>query len=76
MKRTKNKITYEPEADVLSWEISGKDIDSAKTIGNLVVHFSKSNTPVLIEILQASKFLKTAKKLVSKKEGATTVIVR
>jgi hypothetical protein len=76
MKRNKPIISYEPEADVLSWEISNKDIDSAKAIGNLVVHFSKSNTPVLIEILQASKFLKTAKKLVSKKEGVTTAVVR
>ncbi len=76
MKKNKNKISYEPEADVLSWEISNKDIDSAKEIGNIVVHFSKNNTPVLIEILQASKFLKTAKKLVSKKSGIATAIVR
>jgi uncharacterized protein YuzE len=76
MKQNKNKISYEPEADVLSWEISNKDIDSAKEIGNIVVHFNKNNTPVLIEILQASKFLKTAKKLVGKKSGVATATVR
>jgi len=76
MKSTKNKISYEPEADVLSWEISNKDIDSAKEIGNVVVHFSKNNIPVLIEILQASEFLKTAKKLVAKKERITSIAVR
>jgi hypothetical protein len=75
MRHNKNKISYEAEADVLSWEISNKDIDSAKEIGNIVVHFSKNNTPVLIEILQASKFLKTAKKLASKKEGIVTATI-
>jgi len=68
MKTTKAKIAYEPEADVLSWEISNKDIGSAKEIGNVVVHFSKNNIPVLIEILQASEFLRTAEKLIAKKE--------
>jgi len=75
MKTVKNKISYEPEADVLSFEISNKDIDSAKEIGNVVVHFSKNNTPALLEILNASKFLKTAKKLLAKKEGVATAIL-
>jgi uncharacterized protein YuzE len=74
--KNKNKFSYEPEADVLSWEIGGNDIDHAEEVGNVVVHFSKNNTPVLIEILQASEFLKKAKKLVSKKEKAATVGVR
>ena len=54
----KNQIlSYEPEADVLSWEISGKQISDAKEVGNMVVHFADDNTPVFIEILEASKFL-------------------
>ncbi len=65
MKRnTKVKISYEPKADVLMWEISDKPIDFAKEIGNVVVHFTKNNMPVLIEILEASKFLARTKHLI------------
>jgi len=60
------KISYEPEADVLMWEIVDKPIDFAREIGNVVVHFTKNNLPVLIEILEASKFLARAKNLVEK----------
>lgn len=62
--RKKVKISYEPEADVLMWEITDKPIDYAEEIGDVVVHFTKNNMPVLIEILQASKFLAKAKTLV------------
>jgi uncharacterized protein YuzE len=66
MKSTrKDKISYEPEADILPLEIGGKNIDYAKEIGNLVVHFSKNDKPVLIEILNASKFLGKAKRLIA-----------
>ncbi len=71
MKNKNNtKISYEPETDVLMWEITDKSIDFAKEIGNVVVHFTKNNIPVLIEILEASKFLNKAKYLVNK-EGKT-----
>ena len=63
-KETNNRIVYEPEADVVSVEVSGKPIDHAKEIGNVVVHFTKGNIPVLIEILEASKFLAKVKDLV------------
>jgi len=66
--KNKVKISYEPEADVLMWEISNKSIDFAKEVGNVVVHFTKNNVPVLIEILEASKFLARAKNLVLKDE--------
>lgn len=69
--KTKTKISYEPEADVLMWEITNKPIDYAKEIGNVVVHFTKENVPVLIEILEASKFLSKAKGLVKKKDRST-----
>jgi len=64
--KNKAKISYEPEADVLMWEVADKPIDFAKEIGNIVVHFTKNNIPVLIEILEASKFLAKAKSLVQK----------
>lgn len=66
--KNKTKISYEPEADVLMWEIADKPIDYAKEIGNVVVHFTKNNIPVLIEILEASRFLNRAKNLIEKEE--------
>jgi len=62
------KISYEPEADVLMWEITNKPINFAKEVGNVIVHFTKNNMPVLIEVLEASKFLAKAKNLVKKNE--------
>ena len=62
--KDKAKISYELEADVLMWEITDKPIDYAKEIGDVVVHFTKNNMPVLIEILEASKFLAKVKNLV------------
>jgi len=66
MQKNKAKISYEPEADILMWEITDKPIDYAKEIGNVIVHFTKNNAPVLIEILEASRFLNRAKNLVEK----------
>lgn len=57
------KMSYEPEADVLMWELSKQPIDSAHEIGNLVIHFSKRHTPVLVELLEASRFFSEAKHL-------------
>lgn len=57
MKMNKAKISYDSESDVLMWEVAEKPIDFAKEIGNVVVHFTKDNVPVLVEILEASKFL-------------------
>lgn len=67
--KDKAKISYEPGADVLMWEISDSSIDYAKEIGNFVVHFTKNNVPVLIEILEASKFLAKTKNVVEKESS-------
>jgi len=64
--RNSAKISYEPEADVLMWELSGASIDYAKEVGNMVVHFNKDNTPVLVEILEASRFFGKAKSFIEK----------
>ncbi len=64
--KNKAKISYEPEADVLTWEITAQPIDFAKEVGNVIVHFTKNSVPVLIEVLEASKFLARAKNLVKK----------
>ncbi len=64
MNKPMTKINYEPEADVLTIESSAAPIDYAKEIGNVVVHFTRDNQPVLLEILEASKFLDKSKNLV------------
>ena len=66
------RITYEPEADVLTWEITNQPIDFAKEIGNIVVHFTKQNIPVLIEILEASSFIKKTKQLIGQEHRVKT----
>ncbi|MDP3741477.1 MAG: DUF2283 domain-containing protein [bacterium] len=67
------RISYEPEADVLTLEITDQAIDHAKEIGNVVVHFTKRNTPVLVEILEATKFLTKAQGLLRKNGSARTL---
>lgn len=66
MSKNQPKISYEPEADVLTYEITNQPIDYAKEIGNIVVHFTKNNIPVLVEILEATQFLRKAEKITSK----------
>lgn len=66
MNNNQPRINYEPEADVLTYEITNQPIDHAKEIGNIIVHFTKNNAPVLVEILEATKFLRKAGKLTSK----------
>ncbi|OGF20403.1 hypothetical protein A2Y83_01470 [Candidatus Falkowbacteria bacterium RBG_13_39_14] len=68
--KNKIKLSYEPEADVLMWEISDKPIDYAKEVGDVIVHFTKNNIPVLIEVLEARKFLSKAKHLVGENKIA------
>jgi len=59
MKKNNIKISYDSDADIMSWETDEKSkIDYASEIGNFIVHFSKDNRPLLIEILEASKVLK------------------
>jgi len=55
--RGRQKISYEPEADVLRVEFNKKPIDYATEVENVVVHFSPENVPVYLEFLEASKFI-------------------
>ena len=73
MKKKPETIKYEAEADVLSWEINDKPIDYAKEVGNVVVHFTKHNIPVLVEVLEATKFIKKAKVLIEETRGISNL---
>lgn len=52
------KIKYNKEDDVLMMELNDKPIDYAEQSGDIIVHFSPKREAVLLEILDASKFLK------------------
>ncbi|MFZ1083292.1 MAG: DUF2283 domain-containing protein [Candidatus Kryptoniota bacterium] len=69
-KSDKAKIVYEPEADILMWEMSKKAIDFASEVDNMVIHFSKDGVPVLVEILEASKFLSKANSLIGEEKSS------
>jgi hypothetical protein len=64
------RISYEPEADVLTWEISrDAAIDSAREVGNVVIHVTKHNVPVLIEILNASQLKRSIGSVLDQARG-------
>ena len=52
------KLRYDKEDDVLMIWFSRGPVDYAEQEENLIVHFSKEHKPVLMEILDASTFLK------------------
>jgi len=57
-KKTNTKISYDSDADVLSMEsVARTVIDHTEEMGNMVVHFSKKNKPIFVEILKASRLL-------------------
>lgn len=51
------KVRYSPGEDILMYEVSSEPIDYAEEMGSVIVHFTKEGKPVLLEILDASKFL-------------------
>lgn len=71
----KATIQYEPEADVLSVEYRRrKPIDYATEVGDLIVHFSRSGEPVLVEILNASQFTERAHALTCRRAVRRRVV--
>ncbi len=52
------KFKYNKEDDAILIELNDKVIDFAEQSGDFIVHFSAKREPVLIEILDASQFLK------------------
>ncbi|MBI2011828.1 DUF2283 domain-containing protein [Candidatus Daviesbacteria bacterium] len=62
--KSSQKISYEPKDDVLNIWLSREPIDYAEQNGDVIVHFSKDNEAVYIEILDASKMLKDLSKTI------------
>ncbi|MBI5730598.1 MAG: DUF2283 domain-containing protein [Ignavibacteriales bacterium] len=51
------KIKYSKDVDALLIELSDKPIDHAEEEGQIIIHFTKENEPVMLEILDASQFI-------------------
>ncbi|MFC1678187.1 DUF2283 domain-containing protein [Patescibacteria group bacterium] len=56
-------MLYDPEANILCWEVAKGKIDHVREFGNFIIHLSKSGKPILIEILDASKFINQYEKV-------------
>ena len=57
-------MKYDREADILMLEADkSAKIDYARELGDVIVHFTKDNLPVLVEILNASRTLSGQKGL-------------
>ena len=50
-------MIYDIEANIMCVELSKGPISHAREFGSFIIHLSKSNKPILIEILDASKFV-------------------
>lgn len=48
---------YDPESNIISWEIAKGEISHTKEFGNFIIHLSPLSKPILIEILEASSFV-------------------
>ncbi|OGM32922.1 hypothetical protein A2803_05000 [Candidatus Woesebacteria bacterium RIFCSPHIGHO2_01_FULL_44_21] len=57
------KFRYDKEDDVLMVWLSQAKVDYAEKNKNVIIHFSKNDKPILMEILEASKFLKNTSKV-------------
>lgn len=61
------KAKYYEDADLLSLRISNTPYKYARQDGDVIVHYSDKKEPVLIEIVNAAKFLKDTTKSLPKK---------
>ncbi len=50
-------MLYDPDANILSWELGSGPISHAREFGQFIIHFSGTGKPVMIEMLEASKFM-------------------
>ncbi|HAM88327.1 MAG: hypothetical protein US83_C0005G0058 [Candidatus Falkowbacteria bacterium GW2011_GWC2_38_22] len=50
-------MLYDPEANIISLPIGKGKITHTSEFGNFIIHLSDAKKPILIEILDASKFM-------------------
>ncbi|MCK5510512.1 DUF2283 domain-containing protein [Candidatus Parcubacteria bacterium] len=61
-------MLYDPEANIISWEIGKGKITHTREFGSFIIHLSDAKKPILIEILDASKFIGQYDKIKNIKE--------
>jgi hypothetical protein len=61
-------MIYDLESNILSWEVAKGNITHAREFGNFIIHLSDNGKPILVEILDASKFVGQIDKLKGLKE--------
>jgi uncharacterized protein YuzE len=69
------KVSYDRDMDIATIEMSSKKIDHAQEAQNMIIHFSKDDEPVVVEILDASEFLTSLTKATirAKKESPVKI---
>ena len=50
-------MLYDAEANIICWEIAKGEISHVREIGNFIIHLSPAGKPIMMEILDASKFI-------------------
>ena len=61
-------MLYDSESNIISIELAKGEIDHAREFGNFIIHLSPAGKPILIEILNASKFVGQIENLKKPKE--------
>ena len=54
---------FDPEANIMMFTVGAGEISHAKEKNGIIIHMTATNVPVLIEILDASKFIGSFAKL-------------
>ena len=67
------KMSYDRDEDILMVETAPGKIDHAEEMGPIIVHFTKDEKPVVLEILDASEFLSLATKSSGKAQPINVV---
>jgi len=57
------KISYDRDVDILMIRVGDERIDYAEEMGGIIIHFTKDQKPILVEILDASDFIASLSKV-------------
>ena len=49
-------MSYSPDTDSLIIELNNKTIDYAEEFENMIIHYTKNNEPVILELMDARQF--------------------
>jgi hypothetical protein len=67
------KTTFDLEANIMMFTVGAGEITHAKEKNGIIIHMTHANVPVLIEILDASKFIGLFAKLAESQGGVQPI---